>query len=503
VSVKSSLTHPSLIIKRYQGGYKTRSYVHLEGLSPDCGLGIFNGDINTLACALLERMYFCKIEGKFVSPPEVKRNATMRLHRFRNRVLKYSGSPSVLTLQEVVDSYTGRKRTIYQNALDSLCLRPLKRIDGYCKAFVKVEKGKPLKAPRCIQPRDPRYNVTMGRYIKPAEKRIYRGIAKVYGDGPTVMKGFNCEQVGRIVAAKWSSFKDPVAIGVDAVKFDMHVHAEMLKYEHSYYTTLFPNATELPELLSWQIDNRGKAYCQDGKLSYSVKGRRFSGDMNTALGNCIIMCALLWTYAEEKGVHTKLINNGDDAVIFMEAKDLNHFMVGFKPWFLEFGFRMTVEEPVYTLEHIEFCQMHPVVGINGYTMVRNIRTALAKDTMTVLPMHNEKSIRTWLKAIGECGLSLTSGIPMMQAFYRMYDLQSHTTSKVNTSTTMQTGMSMLAKGMEWCDVEPSPESRLSFWEAFRFTPDEQRAYEERFTNHLINYNEIVPADNTSITHLSL
>lgn len=466
------------------------------------GLGIFNGDINTLECALLERMYYCKIDGQFVEPPVVHKDTYKRMNKFRNKVIRNVGSPSVLTLQEVVDTYTGRKRTIYENAFKSLCTKPVNRDDAISVAFVKVEKGKPGKAPRCIQPRDPRYNLVVGKYIKAVEHRVYKAIAKIFGDGPTVMKGYNVEQIGRIVKAKWDSFDEPAGIPIDAVKFDMHCSPAALTWEHSTYNKIF-NSPELRRLLRWQISNKGRGYCSDGKLKYEVEGRRFSGDMNTALGNVLLMCGLVWTYAQERDVKVKLINNGDDCIIFCERRDMEKLMAGFDTWFIEFGYRMTVEDPVFELEQLEFCQMHPVLTHNGYTMVRNIRTSLAKDTMTVLPVNNEASARVWFKAIGQCGLSLVSGVPMMQSFYRMYDKQSNNQTKVDEHGAMQTGMAMLARNMTHTYVVPTAASRYSFWLAFGFTPDEQRAYEQKFENYLIDYGKIVPADYNTVTHFEL
>lgn len=503
VSVKSSLTHPLLIIKRYQGGAKVRSYVQLTNMSPDMGLGIFNGDINTVATALLERMYYCKVGGVFMAPPPVRGGALKNLKKFRNRVVRNVRVPSVLTLQEVVDKYTGRKHTIYSNTLSDLQQTPLRRQDGYSIAFVKVEKGKPTKAPRGIQPRTTRYNLVLGKYIKACEEKIYQAIAKVFGDGPTVMKGYNIQQVGRIIAGKWNSFKDPVAVGLDAVKFDMHVSAEMLEYEHGFYKMLFPKSDELSTILTWQINNRGFAYAKDGRLSYTVKGRRFSGDMNTALGNCIIMCSLIWTLAKERGINVKLVNNGDDCVVFMEREDLSKFTHGLNSWFLQYGFRMTVEVPCYELEHIEFCQMHPVSTPNGVTMVRNVHTALAKDTMTVLPIRNGKAASTWLKAIGEAGMALTPGIPVVQSFYAFCNRQAQSSGKLHNAVAMQTGMKLLSRGLEpkWEDVHP--DTRYSFFKAFDITPDEQTAYEECFSKFKVDYTAIEPSDRTAIPYYSI
>lgn len=500
--MRSELTDERLLIKRQSGRPDPRRFVQLDGLSPDHRLGIYNGDLDTLACGLLERMYYCKVGGEFVSPPQVDGHyVESKLSYFRKLVLRHCGRPPRLSLQEVVGTYTGRKRTLYENSLESLYSKGLTRKDARCKAFVKVEKGVEGKAPRVIQPRDPRYNLNVGQYIKPLEHRIYRGIAKVFGDGPTVMKGYNVLEVGGIIAGKWRSFNRPVAVGIDAVKFDMHVSKEMLEYEHRFYTGVY-DSKHLRKLLRWQIFNKGVGYCKDGKLQYEVTGRRFSGDMNTALGNCIIMCALVHAYSRERGVLTKLVNNGDDGVVFMEARDLAQFMDGFSEWFIKFGFRMTVEEPVYELEHLEFCQMHPVYTPSGYTMVRNVKRALAKDTMALVSVRNEKGARTWLRAIGKCGASLATGLPVIQEFYRLLTNQCEKDSKIMESATMQSGFQMLARRMEGGIAPIHPDTRVSFMAAFDLTPDEQRAYESLFKNYSIDY-ALLPVDSTIPTDFEI
>jgi len=161
---------------------------------------------------------------------------------------------------------------------------------------------------------------------------------------------------------------------------------------------------KLAELLSWQIDNRGKSFCPDGKLKYRVKGRRFSGDMNTGLGNCLIMCAMVYSYAAERGVRINLANNGDDCVVFMEQDDLERFVVGINAWFSELGFRLTSEPPAYNFEAIEFCQMHPVLIGDEWRMVRTPKVAFEKDTMCTLTVTDDEYL-SWLAGVSECGLA--------------------------------------------------------------------------------------------------
>lgn len=479
MSSSSKLRHPDLHVIRSPCEVKPRTILTIEGLSPDRHLGVHNGDIETLARSLLERMYYCKVGDDFVAPPVVElADIVSKVGEFGS-MLSAGWRATPVGPMELLDMYKGRKRTIYEQAYQSLCDKPVTSADALIKVFVKCEKVKRDGAPRCIQPRDPRFNFEVGRYIKPIEHRLYRRIAKIYGDGPTVMKGYTVQGVANVIKGKWNSFAEPVALGLDATKFDMHVCENMLRWEHSVYEAIYRDP-KLKWLLSLQRRNKGVGRAPDGKLRYKTRGKRASGDMNTALGNCLIMCALIWAYSRERGVHTKLVNNGDDCVVFMEKRDLQVFMKGLDDWFLRMGFRMTCEEPVYDLEHIEFCQMKPINTIHGLVMVRNIQTALVKDTMC-LSNYDERGLRKWLAAVGECGLALCSGVPVMQSFYKAYIRNGILGGGVeNGMELMSSGLRAMRGNLESKEAVVTPEARLSVFIAWGITPDEQVALEEHF-----------------------
>ena len=89
---------------------------------------------------------------------------------------------------------------------------------------------------------------------------------------------------------------------------------------------------------------KGVAHCQDGRVKFSVRGTRSSGDLNTSLGNCILMCAMVWAYIRDAGLFkVELANNGDDCVVIMEREDLDIFLGGLETWFRDHGFRMGVD----------------------------------------------------------------------------------------------------------------------------------------------------------------
>jgi hypothetical protein len=415
-----------------------------------------------------------------MSPPSVQRSDVFDSLKEFKEALTTGIRTTRCNLQQIVDMYTGRKKTVYENAYLNLQRYGLSSKHAVSSIFVKVEKVNPIKAPRVIQPRRPEYNLELGAYIKPLEHRLYKRIAKIFGDGPTVMKGYTVAEVATILHGKWRTFTRPVAVGLDACKFDMHVSPEMLEWEHSIYRIIFGQDEHLIKLLGWQMNNVGVGFAPDGKLKYHVKGKRFSGDMNTALGNCIIMCAMMWTWAKSVGVPIKLVNNGDDCVAIMEQEHLIAFTDGLENKFLKWGFRMTVEEPVYEFNQIEFCQMRPIFNGERYVMVRNIRTALGKDVLCTLPLTSESVARKWLGAVGECGLALCSGIPVLQSFYEAFIRNGVKPGKLVNCMQIQSGMRMMRGEMESKRMEVSDRARLEVFIAWGITPDEQRALEEHF-----------------------
>lgn len=486
------------MVTKHQALCRDRTLYCVGGVGPEVNLRINNPDINTLASALLTRMYYYEVRGEFIEPPRpCSLLIRQRLSEFKAKVFNFQATR--ISLDEVVEMYSGRKKTIYTNAMNSLKEKSLNRSDSISNAFVKCEKVNPTKAPRCIQPRNPRYNINLATYLKHNEHRIYKKVDRLFGD-KTIMKGYNVEQVARIFVGKWNSFNEPVGLGLDATKFDMSVSKEMLAWEHSCYLKIFKGDEMLKQLLSWQLDNIGRGYCDDGKLKYKVKGKRFSGDVNTALGNCVIMCAMVYAFAAERGVHIKLMNNGDDCMVIMEARDLDIFRTGLDEWFLEMGFRMTSEPPVYNIEEAEFCQMRCITTCNGPIMVRNIPTALAKDTMCILPLRTEREFKQWLDAVGKCGIALCKGVPIMQEFYRAYVRSGSSGSKVAESVAFKTGIHMLMHDLKGTDDHITSEARVAVWQAWGITPDHQVAIENHYKTAVIEWGVEECEDHTAYPH---
>lgn len=468
-------------VTKRDGIPKIRQFERLVGVCHGGLWGVHNHNLANVVRGLRERVFCVEGPSGLRPPPRPKAGAFSSLNYFRNALVRQLDLCRPWTPEQFLDSYHGAKKLLYKRAFDSLTLRPVIRRDSELKTFVKAEKlnfsKKPDPAPRVIQPRDMRFNCVVGPYLKPLEHKLYQGVARIFGS-PTIMKGYDAIAQGRIIHTKWKRFNQPVAIGLDASRFDQHVSADALRWEHSVYNGIY-KCDKLAKLLSWQILNRGVAYTPDGKVKYEVDGCRMSGDMNTALGNCLLMCALIHWMMKEAGLDFELVNNGDDCVIIMDTSSLAK-LPDIKQWFLRFGFNMKVEDPVYTIELIEFCQTHPVYAGDGYRMVRDPRIAMDKDGINLRP--GNQRFETWLGSVGECGLALCSGVPIMQAYYG-YLLSCGHPGAMETS-----GMMYLRGTMKSVRSNINDLSRVSFWRAFGVAPHQQVDI-ERSLNRLVGYDD--------------
>jgi len=476
-------------------------HVLMDTAVPGVGLCYtHNNSADNLLRGLGERLMMVPDGDTFSLPPKPLPNAFHRLEEYMKRVVaKCPKQAGPIEPDEFVLLYDGPKRKRYEAAMRNMADRELEQADWDINVFIKDETicswSKVDPAPRLISPRSPEYCLELGCFIKPIEHLLYKAVARVWGE-TTIAKGLNFNQRGELIQQKWESFNEPVAIGLDASRFDQHVSVDALKYEHKFYTSLYPRNKKLPFLLSKQLFNSGRAYIDDKRIDYAVHGSRMSGDMNTALGNCLIMTALVFGYLSERGITGKLINDGDDCVVIVEKQDLALFMNGLPEWFKEFGFTMKVETPVFVLEEIEFCQCHPVFNGESYTMCRNVHKALFTDVAHVG--------KTWREVVGiresvaVAGAVWAKGIPVLTDFYKSLRTGAKSVIPRNSGTWWN------SQGCRTGTDTISPAARLSFEKAFGLSPDEQIAIEDMYSrlpslpfsdpSCILQYDPHLPAD---------
>lgn len=324
-------------------------------------------------------------------------------------------------LADMPARYSGSKRARYERALESVMIGGLFPKDAYLKMFVKGERvdgdAKVNPDPRAIQFRGAKYCVLLAAYLQPIEHFIYttscgsRGVPA----SRNIAKGLNSVERAELLAAKRLQFTSPVVFSLDASRFDKHVSAEHLKIEHSVYRKSNPDLF-FADLLAMQIVNT--VFSSLG-LKYRVLGRRMSGDMNTACGNCLLMLIMLIAYADQILHLAKWdsLDDGDDCLLIVEAADAGRVMETLQVEFLKFGMEMKVEEPAHSLSRVVFCQACVIeYAPSRFKFVRDYRQVISKALTGVRHWTDPNYRRRVLLAIGTCELILNLATPVLQSF---------------------------------------------------------------------------------------
>lgn len=315
------------------------------------------------------------------------------------------------TRTQMVNHYSGPKRARYQRAYESLEHDNVTRQDAKLKMFLKPEKyhvGEDVKhkPPRCIQYRSERYGLELGKYIHALEAEVYKITDK--SDTPVFAKSRNSVQRAADLAAKAAMYADPVYVLLDQSGWDAHVNETLLTYEHKLYSTML-DSDHMRFLLSLQTKNVGAT--KNG-TRYQTPFTRMSGDMNTALGNCVINHALLYGWATESGLDACYYIDGDDSVVVIDRSQLDR-AIGAQPgkWFLKWGMESKIDW-ADQFEHCEFCQSRPVWDGVGWRMVRNPERFFIRSQWTTGP-HHENFFPRLVASIAKCEMAMSVGIPII------------------------------------------------------------------------------------------
>lgn len=441
--------------------------------------------LNNLRRGVVERVFQCKgPDGQLRNVPRPNPGVFRdRMSWIRGQVVDGIVPCRPMGRDEFLNTYSGRRRKLYAKAADVHELRGVIASDSHIRAFIKIEALlKKDAVPRIIQPRKPAlpvYGYALGRYIKRYEVLFKQTLRKRFGYD-VICKGKNMAQRAAVLRAAWDSFHEPVALPMDASRFDQHVSRDALAWEHSVWLRYCPSESraELKNLLDMQLRNHCVAACPGGVVRYTTDGCRMSGDMNTSAGNCMLMACMLLQYAHDRDVSVKVVNDGDDSVVILERRDVCRFRDGLEEWFSEIGFDMEVEDVVTVFEKIEFCQAHPVWNGSEWVMVRTPQVAMSKDLTLLRNLPTEVDYLAWMQAVSDCGHALTSGVPVYGPFYDMFN----TGVRGGSSYLEDRGMTRLAAGMVGENRPITPEARVSFYNAFGVLPDVQEELESYFSH---------------------
>jgi hypothetical protein len=390
-----------------------------------------------------------------------------------------------MTDEEFLSTCRGRQRRCYEQAVESLKEMPFEDRDARVNLFVKQEHVKNI--PRAIQSRGPRYHVTLGKYIKQKlEHRVMDSLNNIFdrsGETQSIAKGLNLNQWATNIHKKWHRFKQPIAISLDVSRFDQHININLLQLEHQieqfFSTGEGAGMPGLEDLLYLQLLNKGKYKGKDGVVSYTVLGGRMSGDMNTSLGNVLVMCMLLYSYLTPLGIQFEIFDNGDDCVVIINAEDYGKVIDQIEHWFLECGITLKIEGIASTITDIEFCQ-HKIFYVDGEPKMTPMPgRRLYNDLTTDKQISSRRMWEKWLGAVAGGGAVASTGFPVFQEFYAWLGRSARPYTPKEGDVFWRY-RDQFVEGMKYGHVQISDATRWSFYEATQLHPDTQLQLEEMF-----------------------
>jgi len=315
--------------------------------------------------------------------------------------------------------------------------------------------------------------------LKPFEHWLwgYLTARRLFGGSNTrvVGKGLNPRRRANVIVRKFNGFRDCVCFEVDGKAFEAHVTENHIAEEHSIYKAAYPSSG-LGHVLSRQ---RFVGTTQGG-VKFSRRGGRASGDFNTGMGNTLIMLAVCTAVLEEYGVKFDLLDDGDNALVFLERADLPLVQADFYTRVLNAsGFEMTLEKPVSYIEGIRFGRSAPLCLGPFWTMVREPWSVLSGAYASHRWLREPRFGARWVNGVARCELSLARGVPVLQAAALSVLKQTEGLKQVRADVFADyfvVGAWMA--GVEDV-VEVTHEARASFERAFGITVEQQLAMESK------------------------
>jgi hypothetical protein len=238
------------------------------------------------------------------------------------------------------------------------------------------------------------------------------------------------------------------------------------------------------ELLSYQLKNYGVS---SKGIKYVALGKRMSGDMNTALGNCLLMILMVSTFMG--GHDYDLLDDGDDCLLIIEAEDLSWVENNIYNEFLSYGHEVKVENVACCMEDVQWCQGKPVAyGPGKYKFVRDVDKVLSSSLIGVKYVDSDKSRRKLINTIGMGELVLNLGIPVLQSYALALMRNADTNDMIQLDEVDATYYRVYRelkrlnmKHLMRVDPKPvTPEARLSFFKAFGMDISKQLSLEKFF-----------------------
>jgi len=334
--------------------------------------------------------------------------------------------------------------------------------EALVKTFLKYEKygadvlqsGKP---PRAIQARGPLFTFRLAQYLVPIEHLMWKLKPSTNFGLRVFAKGRNAVQRATDLS-KMQLWPDTRFVLIDHSKFDSRIHREHLKVSHEFNERFYHGGDRSKLRLLGKCQLKNKCITEKG-LFYEVDGRRMSGDIDTAKGNCEINYTVLRYLLQ--GVPSCIYLDGDDSVVSVPAKWVDLVVERVRNN-VGTGMQSTVEVANHFHE-VEFCQSRPIYTNGRWMLMRNPIKAISN--MCLLMEEPVEGLKTRLATLGVGDMHASSGCPAI------YPLAKQLATIGEIDTDKFEYRHKLNKRLK--PMEPDDEARAQAWLAWNLHPTEQ------------------------------
>lgn len=447
--------------------------------------------VDNLVHTLEKRVYIAT--PRWDPPPELWKVGMTAATRMGRRL----GAPlTPEELDEVFQGFPVRKRNLYKSELE----KPFDPKKSRCTGFLKDEwtKLKENWKSRVIQFRDPHYLAHLMRLYRPIEKLIYKcKYAFNKCQKYTCAKGLNFLERMSYLEELVSELKDPYVVDIDGSAFDAHVVEKALKFEWACYGKAAKTAgwsrfdvDQLKQFGLRQLVNKVKARCVDGFVSWTVRGNRMSGDLNTGAGNSLLQMSFIAAAMAMLRIPEecwRMLVDGDDAVLLVEGA-YRHLLDQLPGIFRRFAQEVKIgsvkKVTLDSMEVIDFCQCRPV-RVNGkWRLIRAPIKAVSGYLHSFKWSKTDELYKSFLATISPPEMIANMDVPILDKFYRVC----HTIGG-SAKPLEEVANNFWRRQILGCGAPPaeargvSMETRVSFERAFGIDPPTQMWMEDCIDTH--------------------
>jgi hypothetical protein len=397
---------------------------------------------------------------------------------------------------DVVNSYSGRKRAVYAEALvsyEKYGLGPMS-FPAFSKPYELNDPGK-IRA-RAILPQMSRQIDANGKsrmmplpilielaYGRYAQERSMGKLLN-YDGTPMTTCGLNPRQIAQLIIHHMEG--DYVALSLDVSAFDGFL-GDLAEIEREEFLRHIESMSD--DII--RVMKSQKRSNLSGPIAVNIPHIRQSGTAGTGLANKLCMLAILRVTTGAHSSHRYLVA-GDDALLFVPRAQFKLYINSWLRKFQDLALQVKVEGVAHHYSEVTFCRARVTLADNGYTLIKLPLDAI--QTALNIPRHVKgPHVIDYITTRGE-GYQRLWRVPIL---HELGVLLASANGRVRPDLLGNSGLDYMigrdeSPGPKSAIIH-SPESREAFQRAFGITAPQQIAAEAELLELSKGFSDILRA----------